>query len=123
VNSAGADETDIEGDFTIAAQDRPPGLNAGIQAPDVLHFTKFRFPNLFRNHPSRTGFLKGRGRGASNRRLKGECKMSMPNSIAAWCTVLFFLVYGINAFVAIPAAAIILGLLALGVAVFTFLGK
>ncbi len=49
--------------------------------------------------------------------------LSMPKTIAAWCTVLFFLWTGINAFVALPAAAMIGGILALGVAVFTFLGK
>ena len=48
--------------------------------------------------------------------------MNMPNSIAAWCMILFFLLYGLSAFgLAIPA--IILGLLALGVAVFTLIGR
>ena len=49
--------------------------------------------------------------------------MSMPKTIAAWCTVLFFIWYGVNAFVALPAAAIVGGILALGIAVFTLLGK
>ena len=49
--------------------------------------------------------------------------MSMPKTIAGWCTVLFFLLYGIAAFVAFPLSAQILGILALGAAVFTFLGK
>ena len=48
--------------------------------------------------------------------------MRMPNSIATWCLILFFLLYGLSAFgLAIPA--IILGLLALGVAVFTLIGR
>lgn len=49
--------------------------------------------------------------------------MSMPKTIAGWCTVLFFLLYGIAAFVAFPMSAQILGILALGAAIFTFLGK
>jgi len=55
---------------------------------------------------------------------KGEYKMSMPKTIAGWCTVLFFLFYGLAAF--IPAAASmpwLTGILALGAAVFTFLGR
>ena len=56
---------------------------------------------------------------------KGECKMKMPKLISVWCLVLFFLWYGLAQFV--PALAggffpFIAGLLALGVAVFTFLG-
>lgn len=48
--------------------------------------------------------------------------MRMPNSIATWCLILFFLFYGLNAFgLGIPA--IILGLLALGVAIFTLIGR
>ncbi len=49
--------------------------------------------------------------------------MNLPKTIAAWCQILFFLVFGINSFVAIPMGPIILGVLALGVAIFTFLGK
>ena len=48
--------------------------------------------------------------------------MRMPTSIATWCLILFFLLYGLSAFgLGIPA--IILGLLALGVAIFTFIGR
>lgn len=48
--------------------------------------------------------------------------MNMPSSLAAWCTILFFLFYGLAVFVpAIPAALV--GILALGVAVFTFIGR
>jgi len=48
--------------------------------------------------------------------------MRMPNSIATWCLILFFLFYGLSAFgLAIPS--IILALLALGVAIFTLLGR
>jgi hypothetical protein len=52
--------------------------------------------------------------------------MSMPKSIAAWCTILFFLWYGLAAFVPALAASpftLIAAILALGIAVFTFLGK
>ena len=52
--------------------------------------------------------------------------MMMPKSLAAWCTALFFLWYGLGVFVpALMAAPItyVGALLALGVAVFTFLGK
>jgi len=52
--------------------------------------------------------------------------MMMPKSIAAWCTALFFLWYGLSAFVPALMASPVnyLGaLLALGAAVFTFLGK
>jgi hypothetical protein len=46
----------------------------------------------------------------------------MPNSLSAWCLILFFLLYGLSAFgLAIPG--IILGLLALGVAIFTLIGR
>ena len=49
-------------------------------------------------------------------------KMRFPNSIATWCLILFFLFYGLSALgLAIPA--IILGLLALGVAIFTLIGR
>lgn len=48
--------------------------------------------------------------------------MRYPNSIATWCLILFFLFYGLNALgLAIPA--IILGLLALGVAIFTLISR
>ncbi len=49
--------------------------------------------------------------------------MKLPKTIAGWCTVLFFLVFGINAFVAIPYGGFIVGVLALGAAIFTFLGR
>jgi len=49
--------------------------------------------------------------------------MKLPKTIVAWCQILFFLVFGINSFVAIPMGSVILGVLALGVAVFTFLGR
>ena len=48
--------------------------------------------------------------------------MRMPSSIATWCLILFFLLYGLSALgVAFPG--IILGLLALGVAIFTLIGR
>jgi hypothetical protein len=49
--------------------------------------------------------------------------MRTPSSLAAWCTILFFLVYGLAAFVAFPGANVILGLLALGAAIFTLIGR
>lgn len=49
--------------------------------------------------------------------------MKMPSSLAGWCTLLFFLLYGIGAFVTLPMGATLLGILALGVAVFTLIGK
>ncbi|HEX8992851.1 MAG TPA: hypothetical protein VF784_14320 [Anaerolineales bacterium] len=50
----------------------------------------------------------------------------MPKTIAAWCTVLFFLWFGLGVFLPFLMAAplsYVLGLLALGAAVFTFLGR
>ena len=49
--------------------------------------------------------------------------MSMPKTIAGWCTVLFFLFFGINAFFAMSFFPMLIGIFALGAAVFTFLGK
>ncbi len=52
--------------------------------------------------------------------------MVMPKSLAAWCTALFFLWYGLSAFVpALMASPMSLvgAILALGAAVFTFLGR
>ncbi len=49
--------------------------------------------------------------------------MKMPKTISGWCMILFFLLYGITQFVPLGGfMPFILGLLALGVAVFTFLG-
>lgn len=48
--------------------------------------------------------------------------MRFNHSIATWCLILFFLLYGLSAFgLAIPGA--LLGLLALGVAIFTLIGR
>jgi hypothetical protein len=48
--------------------------------------------------------------------------MVMPSTIAGWCTVLFFLLYGLSVFIpGIPA--VLLGILALGVAVFSLIGR
>ncbi len=50
--------------------------------------------------------------------------MRMPTSIATWCLILFFLLYGLSAFgLAFSGLSIILGILALGVAVFTFIAR
>ena len=51
--------------------------------------------------------------------------MKMANKVSTWCMVLFFLWYGLAAFVPFFAGGffpMLAGLLALGVAVFTFLG-
>ena len=49
--------------------------------------------------------------------------MSLPQTIAGWCMLLYFLWVGIGAFVALPAAAIVAGILALGYVVFSVIGK
>jgi len=52
--------------------------------------------------------------------------MTMPRSLATWCTALFFLWYGLGAFVPSLMASpmtYVGGLLALGAAIFTFLGR
>ena len=48
--------------------------------------------------------------------------MRTPNSIAAWCMILFFFLFGLQLLgLAIPS--LIIGLFALGVAVFTLIGR
>jgi hypothetical protein len=48
--------------------------------------------------------------------------MRTPSSIAAWCTILFFLLFGLSLLgLAIPN--VITGLLAVGAAVFTLIGR
>jgi hypothetical protein len=48
--------------------------------------------------------------------------MRLNHSIATWCLILFFFLYGVSMFgIGIPGA--ILGLLALGVAIFTLIGR
>jgi hypothetical protein len=67
----------------------------------------------------------GRSRNRVNQ-LKEIAQMAMPKSIAIWCTILFFLLYGLAQFVPMLMGGFfpfILGILALGIAVFTFLGK
>lgn len=49
--------------------------------------------------------------------------MMMPKTISGWCMWLFFLLSGVAAFWAFPYAAMIIGILALGYAVFALLGK
>ncbi len=50
--------------------------------------------------------------------------MMMPKTIAAWCTVLFFLLFGLAYFLpSLSFLAILTALLALGAAVFTFIGR
>jgi uncharacterized membrane protein len=48
--------------------------------------------------------------------------ITMPKTISGWCLWLFFLWYGIGAFVALPMALPIGGILALAYAVFSFIG-
>ena len=49
--------------------------------------------------------------------------MSLPKTISGWCLWLYFLWVGINAFIALPMAGIIAGILALGYAIFALLGR
>jgi len=49
-------------------------------------------------------------------------KMSLPKTISGWCMWLFFLWFGLGAFVTLPMATVIGGILALGYAVFAFIG-
>ena len=49
-------------------------------------------------------------------------KMSLPKTISGWCMWLFFLWTGLSAFVALPMAATISGVLALGYAIFALIG-
>lgn len=49
--------------------------------------------------------------------------MKMPSALSTWCMILFFLLAGLGAFVAIPMAATLTGIFALGAAVFLFLGR
>ena len=50
--------------------------------------------------------------------------MKMPSAISTWCMILFFLLTGLAAFgVVLPMAATLTGILALGAAVFLFLGR
>ena len=48
--------------------------------------------------------------------------MRTPNSIAAWCTILFFLLFGLS-LLGLPMPGVITGLLAVGAAVFTLIGR
>ncbi len=48
--------------------------------------------------------------------------MKMPKTISAWCMVLFFLLFGVNYFLANSTVGLIVALLALATAVLTFLG-
>lgn len=49
--------------------------------------------------------------------------MKFPKTLAAWCIVLFFLVFGIVSFWSFQGSDIVLGILALGAAILTFIGK
>ncbi|MEP0804533.1 MAG: hypothetical protein HRF47_03545 [Chloroflexota bacterium] len=49
--------------------------------------------------------------------------MKLPSTISSWCMWLFFLWFGIGAFVSLPMSGQIAGILALGYAVFAFLGR
>ncbi len=49
-------------------------------------------------------------------------KMNLPKNVSGWCMWLFFLWFGIGSFVTLPLSATIAGLLAIGYAVFAFLG-
>lgn len=63
------------------------------------------------------------GLDGQNQNLKGECKM--PATISAWCLILFFLWYGLAAFVSALNTDMfkkIGAVLALGFVLFSFLG-
>lgn len=60
---------------------------------------------------------------SSRIKLKGECDMSLPKTISGWCLWLFFLWYGVGSFVTLPLFATIAGVLALGYAIFTLIGR
>ena len=49
--------------------------------------------------------------------------MNTPRTIADWCTILFFLFFGLGTFVSIPYGAVLTGIFALGVVVFTLIGR
>ncbi len=49
--------------------------------------------------------------------------MKLPTTISGWCMWLFFLWFGLGAFVALPMEATITGVLALAYAVFALLGR
>ncbi len=50
--------------------------------------------------------------------------MKTPKTIAAWCTVLFFLLFGLEYFVkSLSFLPLVVALLALGAAIFTFIDK
>jgi len=57
--------------------------------------------------------------------IQGECEMVMPKTIAAWCTVLFFLLFGLQVIMQAQGGfwPFLVGIPALGAAVFTFIGK
>ena len=49
-------------------------------------------------------------------------KFALPKTISGWCMWLFFLWFGIGAFVGLPMAGTIGGILALGYAIFAVIG-
>lgn len=50
--------------------------------------------------------------------------MRMPTALSTWCMILYFLLAGLAAFgVALPMANILMGIFALGAALFLFLGR
>ena len=49
--------------------------------------------------------------------------MKLPTTISGWCMWLYFLWVGVGAFVGLPMAVPIAGILALGYAVFALIGR
>lgn len=49
-------------------------------------------------------------------------KFGFPKTISGWCMWLFFLWFGLGSFLALPAYALIAGILALGYAIFSLIG-
>jgi hypothetical protein len=70
------------------------------------------------------GYIYQKARGACRSISKGECEMTMPNTIAGWCTVLFFLFFGLAYFLTgMTFLSLLAAIFALGAAVFTLIGR
>jgi hypothetical protein len=77
---------------------------------------------MLRNSPRISSFFKVAGWCRPGKISQRRVKMRLPNSIATWCLILFFFFFGLSELgMGIPG--IILGLLALGVAIFTLIGR
>jgi hypothetical protein len=75
-----------------------------------------------RNVPAALVFIQITGSWGLQALSQRRMKMRMPSSIATWCLILFFFLYGLSA-LGLVVPEVILGLLALGVALFTLIGR